>query len=401
LVGVLARHRRFIFWEVVLVTVGVTVFSLVAGPVFTSKAQILPPAGDEAGPMSLPSLMSSVGFNGMLRLGGSLRPTQASDLIAAILGSRTIGERVMDSCDFLSTIKGKKSRENALRALKGATRIGVTDEGIIALQVSGRSPAYATRLATSYISEADRFLRESYMSRGHNMRTFVGQRLTEVETELAAARESLVSFQKSHRITSVDEETRAAVDAYATLQAQKLAQDVELQFAEGVSGADNPYVQNLRQRNAEFDREVARLEQGDGHGRFGMGFGVPLSGVPDVAAEYARRLMNFRLKEELRSLLLQQYEQARISEVRDTPAITVLDPPRVPEQRSWPKRKNMVLLALVTSLIVGALVALLLEAWDQQKQNETTWQEWQRIAHLLGLDRGIGRRIFGYPSERS
>ena len=384
-VGLLLKHRHFIFWLVLIVTVVTMLFSLIAAPIFTSTAQILPPTGDETSVMSLPSILGSTGLSNIARLSSSLRgSSQSSDLISAILLSRTIRERVIDSCDFMNVYKFQKDQEEALRALSEMTKVHVTDEGIVTIAVEGKTAAYAAQLANSYVTELDRFLRESNMSRGRNTRIFVGKRLEEAKQELNTAKESLVTFQKANRVTAVDEETKAAVEAYAKLRADKMKADMDLQFATDLAGDANPYVENLRQHNVEFERQLTDFEQGHaGTPGFGVGSGVPLSGVPAVAAEYMRRLGDFELQQELLALLEQQYEQAKITEVRDTPAITVLDPPRVPQRRSFPKRGVMTITAFVISLFTGIMLSLVMEFWEGQKGNPKTWQEWQRIATVL------------------
>lgn len=397
--AVLVKHRRFIFWNVLIVTLGVMIYSLVARPVYTASAVLLPPVAEETNLLTLPSVLGASGFSSAIRLGSSLRGTQMSELVAAIIASRTIRERVIDSCDYIR-IGRFRNREDALKALREATKIHVTDEGLVTFSVKAGKPDYAARLGNAYIAEVDRFLRESNMSRARNMRIFIGRRLAETDTALAAAVESLTAFQKRHQITAVDEETKAAIESYAKLQAEKMAQDAELRFAEELAGEANPYVRLLRQRNQEFERQLQSFER-KGNSRFGVGLGVPLKQVPDVVAEYARRYADYKLKQELRSLLFQQYEQARIAEVRDTPTLTVLDPPVPPLRRSWPKRTLLTLLGFAVSLTVGVILSFFFEYWEQQRQDEKTWHEWQRLAHTLRLDRGIGRRIFGRPAEPS
>jgi uncharacterized protein involved in exopolysaccharide biosynthesis len=381
---VLARHRRLVLVVVALATVSTAVYSLVARPVYTAVARLLPPVTDEPILTSVSSVLTTSGVGNLLRLGGSIRGSTPSDLVAAIVSSRTVKERVIDSCDFMQFYRRRRSRENALRDLSRNTGIAVGDEGIITISVNARSAAYAARLCSAYVSQLDRFLRESNMSRGRNIRIFVSQRLVDAEQELAAARDSLTAYQQRHHVTSVDDETKAAVDAYAELQVQKLSRDLELQIARQVAGSANPYVIGLQRRNDQFDRQLSRFEQGGGDSpHYGVGLGVPLKNVPAVAAVYAQLLADYRIKEELRALLVSQYEQARIAEVRDTPAITILDWPIPPERRSFPKRIRMTLIAFVLSLLTGVVGAFGAELWESQRRNPQAWEGWQQLRRTL------------------
>lgn len=70
---------------------------------------------------------------------------------------------------------------------------------------------------------------------------------------------------------------------------------------------------------------------------FGVGFAIPFKKLPDVGTEYVRRYRNLKIQESVYTLMMQEYEQAKIMEVRDTPAITVLDYAAVPKEKFGPK----------------------------------------------------------------
>jgi tyrosine-protein kinase Etk/Wzc len=66
-------------------------------------------------------------------------------------------------------------------------------------------------------------------------------------------------------------------------------------------------------------------------------------------------------KEMLFELLTKEYEIAKIEEAKSMPTIQVLDKAVVPEKKCKPKRKQIVLLAGVTSLFVSVLAAFVRE----------------------------------------
>jgi uncharacterized protein involved in exopolysaccharide biosynthesis len=53
-----------------------------------------------------------------------------------------------------------------------------------------------------------------------------------------------------------------------------------------------------------------------------------------------------------------QAEQAALQEVRDTPALTVIDPPLLPIRQSWPNRRLTVIAATLAGFLVAALYLL-------------------------------------------
>ncbi len=60
----------------------------------------------------------------------------------------------------------------------------------------------------------------------------------------------------------------------------------------------------------------------------------------------ARRV---QLRQETFQTLTREYEQARIAEVRDTPLLTIIDAAVPPDRRSFPPRRLIVFLAVLTA----------------------------------------------------
>ena len=349
----LLRYRRFIIWAVVLATVGTAVFSLLTPARYRSTAQVLPPSDDQD-LLSMSSLSTSTKLSSMIRAGGMVRSGTSADLLAAIFRSRTVQERVLQDCDFKTAYRiSKPGIEEALKKLDKLSTVSASDEGIVRISVEAKTPVLAAKLANSYVSEVDRFLRESNMSRSHNVRVFVETRLVKSDSELSAAAESLVQFQKAHKLVALDDETKAAVESYAKLKAQELSYEFESGVADKVMQPDNPYSQQLRRQSTELRQQLSAFEAGAGLPGYGIGSSVPLRQLPEAAARYVKLLTDYRLKEELKSLLVTQFEDARIKEVRDTPAISVLDEGKVPERKSYPRRLRMILTAFAVSLFLS------------------------------------------------
>jgi tyrosine-protein kinase Etk/Wzc len=70
---------------------------------------------------------------------------------------------------------------------------------------------------------------------------------------------------------------------------------------------------------------------------------------PLLSFEQNRLSAQVELRQNLVQTLTREYEEARIAEVRDTPVLTTIDPAIPPDRRTSPKRKLVVLLAMVAS----------------------------------------------------
>jgi uncharacterized protein involved in exopolysaccharide biosynthesis len=73
-------------------------------------------------------------------------------------------------------------------------------------------------------------------------------------------------------------------------------------------------------------------------------------GIPTLAFREARLRRNLEMMQTRFVELQRQLDQARVQEVRDTPAITVLDQPNVPARRAKPYRKLVTLVVTVLGM---------------------------------------------------
>ncbi|HOV89590.1 MAG TPA: Wzz/FepE/Etk N-terminal domain-containing protein [Syntrophorhabdaceae bacterium] len=83
------------------------------------------------------------------------------------------------------------------------------------------------------------------------------------------------------------------------------------------------------------------------------------------------------IKTKLYALIAQQLETAMMAEVKENFAFKVLDAPRVPDIRTKPKRRQMVLIAFVVSIFIGIFAAFLKE---YIQKNRETIQELKEIS---------------------
>ncbi len=82
---------------------------------------------------------------------------------------------------------------------------------------------------------------------------------------------------------------------------------------------------------------------------------------PDLTFQRDRLQRDLSLKQQVFNSLTQSYEEVRIREVRDTPVITVIEPPAVPTLPQPRGRLLTVLIGLILGGFVGWIIALVSE----------------------------------------
>lgn len=391
---ILLKWRKLILVNALGVTAVAAAVSFVLPHGYTAMARLLPPPEDD-----LFGLTATIGGGlggGLSRLkGGFLGEPTPSDLMAGVLGSRTIMDNVVSGCSIAERYSVRDgSKEAARDLLDDLTSLSTSGEGIVTISVEAKTPMLAAEIANSYVDELDRFLRTSNIGRGRNMRRFIEQRMTEVEYSLALAQESLGVFQSRHSIIEVEQETKVAIDAYAELKSELYRKEAELEMVRGHWSPENPYVVALTRETAAFRDQLRRIETGTGGEGFGVGFAVSFADLPPLAAEFARRYLAYRIQEEAYAMLFQQYEYAKILEARDTPTLTVLDYAVPPERKSSPRRKMIVAIALVFGLAAGVTFVFVLEYLEHTRAaRPAEYGNWlalrrQFLHSFRGLSRG-------------
>jgi capsule polysaccharide export protein KpsE/RkpR len=397
--GVILKWRRLIFFNTLILTLLAVAVSFILPARYTATAQLLPPS-EENDMFGLSSLLSGGVGGGLNKLKAGLSgATTASDLMMGILGSRTLMQHVAERCSIAEHYKiRKRSPEQSVRQLKDMTKLAASDEGIVKISIEANTRGLAAQVANAYVAELDSFLRHSNISRGHNMRVFIERRLAQLDTSLAVARESLRAFQEVNKVASVDDETKAAIDAYAKMKSELSVREAEYEAVRSAAGEGNPYVNNLRREIDASRDELRKLEQGGGASGFGVGFGVSFVRLPGVAAQFARRYQDFKIQEEAYATLYQQYEYAKILEARDTPALTILDYAVPPDRRSFPRRTVIVAAVLLFSLAAGVCFAFVAEYFGFIKSaRPDEYQGWRGIRDELS---GPVRRLRSVLSRK-
>ena len=385
----ITKHRRVLMFNTIIITVLAIIISLLLTPQFRATAIILPPGGEQPTMFSLLSSGLPAGISSLSRITGGLPGLATpSDLYAAIMKSGRIKGTIIKRFNLMKEFKSKTTVD-ASKALDKITKIEVSPEGLISVAVTYKNKYLAADIANAYIEELDKFNRETAMTTGKKYRIFIEKRLKETEDSLTKTEESLRNFQEKHRTIALDTEIEKAIETIATLKSQIILKEVQKGAAGGIN---NPYIRSIDQELRELKKQLAKIEFGSGvKGRdeFGAGFSVPLSKLPEVSLEYARLLRDVKVQEAIYELLTQQYEQAKIMEVKDTPTVQLLDRASPPEKRCFPVRSKIVIFAFILSLIINVPLALFADYLIDTKRNPKDHQTFNKI--MEDLSRGLGQ----------
>jgi uncharacterized protein involved in exopolysaccharide biosynthesis len=367
---VISRRKRAILAFCTLMVLTTLVVSLLLPKIFESTATLLPQLESNNALGLGAFLASSAAGNAAQSLGISLpgAPATPTDIFIAMLKSRIMADDVINRFNLMEYYE-KKAMQDARVALENATRIIVTKEKVIKITVEDKDPQLAADIANFYVSNLDRLNQTLSVSKARENRKFIEQRVADTQAALGKVEEALKEFQTQNRTVAIEAQSKAMIEATAMIQAQIMAQEVQLQVMASYLSPNNPEVARVQSSISELRKQLQIMESGKGgKDRLpGDRLRPAITSVPALALEYGRLTRDLKIQETLYALLISQYEQAKLTEARDTPTVQVLDPAVPAERKSRPKISLNLLIAGILSLLIGIFWAFVREALDRRK----------------------------------
>lgn len=371
-------HRQAIGLCVLAFTTLSVALSLVSPRVYQARTTLLPPVAGASGGLPAPGMQAAYGF-----LGLPDESATAVRLFEQILRSRVLMEQVIADQDLLTWFDladraQAEAMEEAVTLLSGACSFRIGEAGILEIMVRFGTPWFAgaqddqrarqraADVANSFVEQLGLIDREKSLSRAKQTRLYLETQREETEREIRELGTQAASFQKAHGAVALEVQTKALVENAAELKGRMLVKEVELGIAERTMTPDNPIVARLRAEVDQLRRGLADLAgqapaPASPSAAESSWMGLQASAIPDlqlVLAEYER---DFQAQLLLQAYLNQQYYQAKIDEAREAPTIQVLDPAVPPVGKLYPKRRIMVIGGFLSGVIIGLLVAAILE----------------------------------------
>ena len=214
-------------------------------------------------------------------------------------------------------------------------------------------------MAQAYVEELNRTLAEVSTSSARRERIFLEGRLQAVSQDLEAAEKEFSQFASKNTAIDIKEQGKAMVDAAATLQGQLIAARSELEGLRQLYADSNVRVRSAQARVAELEDQLKKVGGKDESTSLekatqGDSLYPSIRKLPLLGVTYADLYRKTKVQEAVFETLTQEYELAKVQEAKEIPTVKVLDPPNVPEKKSFPPRTLITLLGAALAFSCGA-----------------------------------------------
>jgi capsule polysaccharide export protein KpsE/RkpR len=373
------RQRPFLYRVTAQGMALAIVMALLIPKQFESTVRLMPPdsqSGSGLGTMlTAISSMKTEGMGGLGSLAGSLLGAKTSgDLFVGILGSRTVQDRLVDGFELKKVYRLRWSID-ARKKLQSNTLVSENHKsGIISITVTDRDPHRAAAIAKAYVDALNGLVVELSTSGAHRERVFLEGRLKTVQQELESAEKDFSQFASKNMAIDIKEQGKAMVEAAAVLQGQLIAAESEMEGLRQIYTNNNVRVRTLEARITELKQQLEKM------GGKGEDTNNPTSAptdslypsikkLPLLGVSYADMYRRTKVQEAVFEVLTQEYELAKVQEVREIPSVKVLDPADVPERKSFPPRSLIVMVGTFLSFVFGVSWIVLHAHWQHMESD--------------------------------
>ncbi len=270
---------------------------------------------------------------------------------------------MMDARFDLREMYGKSSLEEARRELSKRTSMNIRDEGVLEIAIEASDAVLARDMTVACIEFTDDILMELNRENARSKIIYLEKELARGEAARAAADSAMSKYMADKGIFELESQAKAAFRIIGALTARVSALEVERSML-GMTRREASL--DLQRLDLEIDKlreEIRRTaETGDAENLF-----PPLSDMPGLATEYLGMVAERMAQEFTLAFIRLKLEDARISANSTVGVIRVIDPPVVPERRSWPKRKQIVIILTAASILWACFVILVREKMSTDK----------------------------------
>jgi uncharacterized protein involved in exopolysaccharide biosynthesis len=382
---VLAKRKSFIIKVTLGFAVITAIISLLMSPIYKAETKILPPTNGGSGIAA--QLMNQLGQLGAIAGmgGGSIAGKTPNELYIGLLKSRTVLDKMIDRFDLLKLYR-TDYRQNARGRLLDDV-LAVRDDrksGIITINVEDKDPKRAAEMANAFVEELQRLNTGLAITEASQRRLYFEEQLKGAKASLTKAEEGMKLFQEKTGALNMESQAKAVIEGIGMLRAQIAAKEVELKVMRTYSTPQNPDLQRVEETLKGLRSELAKMEGSGGKGHDPL---MPTGRMAKIGTDYAKQIRDLKFNEVLYSLLLQQYEAAKLDEAKDATIIQVIDKAVPPERKVKPKRAIMVMLAGIIGFFLSVFAAFLMEYRERANANPEDRERFNTLKKYLTFKR--------------
>ena len=365
------EHRSLLCRAVIYALLASTLVAFLMPVTYESTTRLMPPDNQSSSSLATAVAAMSGGAGGLAGIAGDfLGLKSTSDIFVGILSSRTVQDKVIQQFDLKKLYRDSRM-EDARKDLTDHTSISIDRKSqIITIGVTDHDAKRAAAMGQAYVEELNRLVAELSTSSARRERIFLEERLQAVSKDLESAEKEFSQFSSKNTAIDIKEQGKALVEAAATLQGQLIAAESELEGLRQIYTDSNVRVRSVRARIAELKVQLEKIggkDEGTStpSGQQADPLYPSIRKLPLLGVTYADLFRRTRVQEAVFEVLTKEYELAKVQEAKEIPTVKVLDPPNIPDKKSFPPRRLIMFLGTALGFGLASTWVFGKTAWEQ------------------------------------
>ena len=358
LLSVIFRHKKAILLIMVAGFVISAAVSLVIPPRYVASTMFAP-AGVEKEITGLKDFFAPMGSFGE-SFAAYLR-ARKNYLIDYIIRSRRMSD-LIDARFDLRRVYGVTDRDEARRKLGRHTAVVIKNEGVIVLSVADRDRERAIAITEEYLVQLDGIILDLVVENSRDQMQFLHSEVARRERAVSVADSLIGNYLGQYGLYEMEEQVRVMLDIVSDLSSRLSVLDVEKRLLELTM---KPGSDDLKRVEFEWNQMRNQLlllrETGAEPNLF-----PPFKKLPEISTRYMQFMSERRMQEFMLAYLRLRLADAEVTAKSRMSALKVLDPPSAPDRRSWPRRKQIVLVSTAAAFFWGSFLMVL----DERRKAE-------------------------------
>ncbi|MGA7720049.1 MAG: Wzz/FepE/Etk N-terminal domain-containing protein [Ignavibacteriaceae bacterium] len=355
------KYRWFLFWFVLVITTGTTVFALLSTKWYEASASVLP--ADNTDFLSAFSGLSSLAKNFTASKGlAALTGNTDFDKFMAILKSSTMTDDVIKKFGLAKEYDMENTYyDKVVKMFLSNLELTIQDEGNLTISVYDQNPQKAADIVNYMIAKLNEINTNLSTENARSNKEFIEKRYLENVNEINSLETDMQNFQEKYGVIAVPQQLEATVKGMAAIYAELAQKEIEYNVLKRTYGDSNPLTANASITVQEIQNKIRSLNGGADNLQQGANPLIPIKTAPALANKYLKIYQNLQIQYKILEFVQPMYEQARVEEARQTPSVLVLDKAGVPDRKEKPKVSLYALIAFVISLLLGFFIVFLKE----------------------------------------
>lgn len=353
----LLKNKLYVIIATILAAIGSVIYVLTLPNWYLSVANAVPPKSSGSGLESmLGGFTSSLKELGLSKLTGKGGGDQYSFLV--ILESRTLADSMIAKYDLVKAyfpdedpkeIKPSYVREMFYENLV----VEYLDDGNYNIGIMDKDSTRVAAMVMDYIAMANNLAQRIYQEETGVNKAYLETRLNSIDSLLQETSKNLAAYSRQTGIISPEGQSKAFVEAVATLKYELYTQEVLLESMKSRFGEND-----FNTKNQENTIKVLRGKLKEMENKPGFAGNFSLADAGEKGINFLAKSAEFEALTKLKLFMQPMLEEAKVNENRNLVTLTIVDYPITPDKKEKPKRSLIVAGITLGAMLLSILVLL-------------------------------------------